>query len=41
MIKLSFNTEGILNLILLVFSVIFGIVILYIHNKYEQLQTTI
>ena len=41
MIKLSFNTEGILNLILLVFSVIFGIVILYIHNKYEQLQSSI
>ncbi len=41
MIKLSFNTEGILNLILLVLSVVFGIVILYIHNKYEQLQTSI
>jgi hypothetical protein len=41
MIKLSFNTEGILNVILLVLSVIFGIVILFIHNKYEKLQTTI
>jgi hypothetical protein len=41
MIKLSFNTEGILNLILLVLSVVFGIVILYIHNKYEQLQSSI
>jgi hypothetical protein len=41
MIKLSFNTEGVLNVILLVLSVVFGIVILYIHNKYEQLQTTI
>ena len=34
MIKLSFNTEGILNDILLVFSVVFGILILLIHNKY-------
>lgn len=41
MIKLSFNTEGVLNVILLVLSVVFGIVILYIHNKFEKLQTNI
>jgi hypothetical protein len=41
MIKLSFNTDGILNVILLVLSVIFGIIILFIHNKYEKLQTNI
>ena len=41
MIKLSFNTEGILNDILLVFSVVFGILILLIHNKYEKLKTNI
>lgn len=41
MIKLSFNTEGILNVILLVLSVVFGIVILFIHNKYGKLQTNI
>jgi hypothetical protein len=41
MIKLSFNTEGILNVILLVLSVVFGIIILFIHNKYEKLQTNI
>jgi hypothetical protein len=41
MIKLSFNTEGVLNVILLVLSVVFGIVILFIHNKYEKLQANI
>ena len=41
MIKLSFNTEGILNDILLVFSVVFGILILYIHNKYDKLKKNI
>ncbi|WP_353151450.1 hypothetical protein [Flavobacterium sp.] len=41
MIKLSFNTEGILNVILLVLSVVFGIIILFIHNKYGKLQTNI
>ena len=41
MIKLSFNTEGILNDILLVFSVVFGILILLIHNKYEKLKKNI
>ena len=41
MIKLSFNTEGILNVILLVLSVVFGIIILFIHNKYEKHQTNI
>lgn len=37
MIKISFGTEGILNTILIVMSVIFGILILAIHNKYEKL----
>jgi hypothetical protein len=41
MIKLSFNSEGILNVILLVLSVVFGIIILFIHNKYGKLQTNI
>ena len=41
MIKLSFNKEGILNDILLVFSVVFGILILLIHNKYEKLKKNI
>ncbi len=38
MIKMSFSTEGILNLILIVMSVLFGIIILAIHNKYEKLE---
>jgi len=39
MIKLSFSTEGILNVVLIVMSVVFGIVILAIHNKYNKLES--
>ena len=39
MIKLSFGTEGILNVVLIVMSVVFGIVILAIHNKYDKLKS--
>lgn len=39
MIKLSFGTEGILNVVLIVMSVVFGIVILAIHNKYDKLES--
>jgi len=39
MLKLSFSTTGILNIILIVMSVVFGIIILAIHNKYERLNT--
>lgn len=39
MIKLSFGTEGILNIVLIVVSVLFGIVMLWIHNKYEKLES--
>jgi len=39
MIKLSFGTEGILNIVLIVLSVVFGIVILAIHNKYDKLES--
>ncbi|WP_310381439.1 hypothetical protein [Flavobacterium sp.] len=39
MIKLSFGTDGILNVILIVMSVVFGIVILAIHNKYDKLES--
>lgn len=41
MIKLSFGTEGILNSILIVFSVVFGIIILAIHNEYEKLENNL
>lgn len=40
MIKLSFGTTGILNIMLIILSVIFGILILAIHNKYEKLEVT-
>lgn len=36
LIKLSFGTEGILNTILIVVAVSFGVIILWIHNKYED-----
>ena len=39
MIKLSFGTDGILNVVLRVMSVVFGIVILAIHNKYDKLES--
>jgi hypothetical protein len=35
LIKVSFGTEGILNTILIVIAVLFGVIILAIHNKYE------
>ncbi len=38
LIKLSFGTEGILNTILIVVAVLFGVLILLIHNKYEKLE---
>lgn len=41
MIKLSFGTEGILNILLIVMSVVFGIIILAIHNKYEKLENNL
>jgi uncharacterized membrane protein (DUF373 family) len=41
MIKLSFSTEGIVNDSLIVLSVVFGIIILAIHNKYEKLESNL
>jgi len=38
LIKLSFGTEGILNTILIVGAVLFGVIILAIHNKYDTLE---
>ena len=38
LIKLSFGTEGILSTILVVFAVLFGVIILWIHNKYEKAE---
>ena len=38
LIKLSFNIEGILNTIITVIAVLLGVLILYIHNKYEKLS---
>jgi hypothetical protein len=40
LIKLSFGTDGILNTILIVVAVLFGVIILGIHNRYEKLFPT-
>ena len=37
LIKISFGTEGLLNNILVVVAVLFGVTMLWIHNKYERL----
>jgi hypothetical protein len=39
LIKLSFGIEGLLNIILIVVAVLFGVVILAIHNQFEKLKT--
>ena len=41
LIKLSFNVEGILNTIITVIAVLIGILVLYIHNKYEKLENSV
>lgn len=39
LIKLSFATEGVLNSILVVAAVLFGVAILWIHNRFERIET--
>lgn len=41
LIKLSFGTEGILNTILIIIAVLFGVIILAIHNKYETQEAVV
>jgi hypothetical protein len=36
LIKLSFGTDGLLNTILIVVAVLFGVIILFIHNQFEK-----
>ena len=38
LIKLSFGTEGILNIILIVTAVVFGVLILKTHNLYDRIE---
>jgi uncharacterized membrane protein (DUF373 family) len=38
MIKLSFGTEGLLNVVLVTISVTFGISILWIYNKFQKIE---
>ncbi len=39
LIKLSFGIEGLLNIILIVVAVLFGVIILTIHNQFDKLET--
>ena len=41
LIKLSFTIEGVLNTIVTVVAVLLGVLILYIHNKYEKLENSV
>lgn len=38
LIKLSFSTEGIMNIILIVIAIVFGVALLKIHNLYETIE---
>ncbi len=38
LIKLTFNIQGVLNVVITVIAVLFGVLVLYIHNKYEKLE---
>jgi hypothetical protein len=37
LIKLSFSTEGIMNIVLIVTAVVFGVILLKIHNQFEKI----
>ena len=37
LIRISFSTEGLVNTLLIVSAVLFGILMLFIHNKYEKM----
>jgi hypothetical protein len=37
LIKLSFSTEGIMNIMLIVTAVVFGVILLKIHNQFEKI----
>ncbi len=39
LLKLSFSTDGLLNIILIVVAVLFGVIILAIHNQFEKLDS--
>lgn len=40
LLKLSFSTEGLLNTVLIVVAVLFGVIILAIHNQYDKITTS-
>lgn len=38
LIKLSFSTEGFLNIVLIVIAILFGVILLKIHNLYDKIE---
>jgi hypothetical protein len=38
LIKLSFGTEGIMNIILIVIAILFGVILLKIHNLFDKIE---
>lgn len=38
LIKLSFSTEGIMNILLIVMAIVFGVILLKIHNLYDTIK---
>ena len=38
LIKLSFSTEGVMNIILIVLAIVFGVILLKIHNLYDNIE---
>lgn len=38
LIKLSFSTEGFLNIVLIVIAILFGVILLKIHNFYDKIE---
>lgn len=38
LIKLSFSTEGIMNILLIVIAIVFGVILLKIHNLYDTIK---
>jgi hypothetical protein len=38
LIKLSFSTEGFLNIVLIVIAILFGVILLKIHNLFDKIE---
>jgi hypothetical protein len=38
LIKLSFSAEGVLNIVLIITAILFGVILLKIHNMYDSVE---